>query len=53
MDILVHEMSRKHDFDGDLMAEDLLAVINDPKSDPLQTIKAIRELGLLCGLYPA
>jgi phage terminase small subunit len=47
-----HEMSRKHGFDGDLMAVDLLAVINNPKSDTIQMIKAIRELGHLLGLYP-
>jgi len=47
-----YEISRKYGYDGDLMAEDLLTVINNPKSDAKQMIKAIRELGHLLGLYP-
>lgn len=47
-----HEISRKYGYDSQVMAEDLLAVINNQKSDAIQMIKAIRELGHLLGLYP-
>lgn len=46
------ELSRKYGYDCHTMAEDLLAVINNPKSDTIQMIQAIRELGQLFGLYP-
>jgi phage terminase small subunit len=47
-----HELSRKYGYDCHIMAEDLLAVINNPKTGAVEMIKAIRELGLLFGLYP-